>query len=393
MWTSGRLLALAAATWLGGCRSAPPVAVSAPPPGSPPPLELTTGPGSSLEPDLSVLPRLDATRISAAEVAPESTTFRLLGEEQCRREAAARAPLPALTPAGDCQAWRDHLAAEARNRAAADALDAYFRLADAEARGDIARAGLPTLDRLRAGVAAARANGVRIPIDPDDLDRQRAALLGLLGQADLGATLLDIDLKRRVGVPGKTAERLRPAGPFPPVAPPPADRDALVQTALETRPDLRLLRTAYLGLTPETLPDVRALIRDAGGLPDIVAKATVDKTGRRKDADRAAADAAELAVRQAQLLELVTRRERQAADEVRAAAVTLAAQTTQVGLTRWRLDQLRDKQAAGPDPGPLGRLAAELEIARVRADMVAAVMAWHQGRVKLLAAQGLLGGP
>ncbi len=392
MRTSGRILALAAAGLIGGCRSAPPP-TAAPPPGSPPPLELAVGPGASLEPDIRSLPKLDAAALAAEDIAPAATAFRLLGEEDCRREAAARAPLPALAPAGDCRAWREHPIAEARNRAAADALDAYFRLADAEGRGEIVRAGLPTLDRLRAGVADARANGVRVPADPADLDRQRASLLAVLGQADLGATLLDIDLKRRVGVPGKTAERLRPAGPFPPVAAPPADRDAMVRTALETRPDLRLLRAAYLGLTPDTLPAVRALVRDAGSPADIIAKVITDKPARRRDADQAAADAAELNVRRAQLTDLVTRRERQAADEVRGAAATLAAQTAQVGLARWRLDQVRAKQAAGPDPGPLARLATDLDDARARADVVAAVMAWHQARIKLLAAQGLLAGP
>ena len=313
-----------------------------------------------------------------------------LTEEVCAREAAARASAAGLfnqenripprvevrrnsSPEAEAltREVRAHLAAEGRNRAAAEALDAFFQLADAEGRGELMRATLPVLDRLRETVRKARAEGVRVPVDPDELDRQRAGLLGLIAQADAGARALDIDLKRRIGVPGRTPERLRPVGDFGVSADPP-DVEAAVRTAVETRSDLLALRAVYLQLSPETLPVVRELVRGRlgpGGGPvtgDSVREALVRPVlalvlararARRLDA----VALAELEVRRQQLYELIAERERQAADEVRAAAVALSAQTTQVALARWKAEQLAAQVAEAKPQGPLQELAAELE--------------------------------
>ena len=378
---------------LAGCRTPAPVTPPAPP-GSPPPLELPLGTAPPFGVDGMPLPTVDAKQVKAESVAPGPGEVRPITEEQCRRESAARSSLAALTPIDQskrCPGLRDYLVAADRNRVAAKALGEFYQLADAEGRAAIARDSLPILDELRAGVAAAKAQGVAVPLDAGDLDRQRATLLASLNQAELGANLLDIDLKRRAGVPGRISGRLRPTGPFPPVATAPADRDALVQTALETRGDLRLLRAAAIDLSPETLPDVRALLKESNAdpLPLRIAKKQACRAGV---ADSPEEIAAEMAVRRAQLMELISQRERQAADEVRAAALGIDAQVTQVALARWRVEALQAKLNAGPDAGPLARRVAELEIARARADLVVAVATYHQNRIKLLAAMGLLGG-
>jgi hypothetical protein len=365
---------------------------------------------TSLEPDLKTLPSVDPLAATADDFAPPPTGYRGLTEEVCGRESAARAsaaglfnqenripPRPEGRRTGCSEAdaltreVRTYLAAEGRNRAAAEALDEFFQLADAEGRAEVMRAMLPVLDRLRETVRKARAEGVRVPVDPDELDRQRAGLLGLLSQADAGAKALDIDLKRRIGVPARTPERLRPVGDFGvPVNPP--DVDAAIRTAVETRPDLLALRAVYLQLSPETLPVVRELVRGrmgSGGLVSGIRGALFLARARRLDA----AATAELEVRRQQLYDLIAERERQAADEVRAAAVALTAQTTQVALARWKAEQLAAKKAETKPQGPLQELAADLELHRARSEVVAAVMAWHRARVKLLAAQGLLAGP
>jgi hypothetical protein len=410
---------LVAAAVALGCH-APPTA-PAPPPSAPlPPPELPVVSPTPLEPDYKTLPTVDPLTATPDDVAPPPAGYRGLTEEVCRREAAARASAAGLfnqenripprvevrrnfSPEAGAltREVRAHLAAEGRNRAAAEALDELFQLADAEGRGELMRATMPVLDRLRATVSKARAEGVRVPVDPDELDRQRASLLGLISQADAGARALDIDLKRRIGVPGRTPERLRPVADFGVSADPP-DVEAAVRIAVESRPDLLALRSVYLQLSPETLPVVRELIRGrlgpGGGLVegDSVRGALVRPLlalllGRSKRLDAAAA--AELEVRRRQLFELIAERERQAADEVRAAAVALAGQTTQVALARWKAEQLAAQVAEAKPQGPLQELAAELERYRARAEVVAAVMAWRRARVKLLAAQGLLAGP
>lgn len=404
---------LAAAVVAAGCH-APPTA-PAPPPSAPlPSPELPIVAPTSLEPDSKTLPTLDPLAAKPDDVAPPPAGYRGLTEEVCRREAAARASAAGLfnqenrippraevrrnfSPEADAltREVRDHLAAEGRNRAAAEALDEYFQLADAEGRGELMRATLPVLDRLRETVRKARAEGVRVPVDPNELDRQRAGLLGLLSQADAGARALDVDLKRRIGVPGRTPERLRPVGGLGVSAEPP-DVEAAVRTAVESRPDLLALRTVYLQLSPETLPVVRELVRGrlgpGGGLVGgerVLARLVLARArARRLDA----AALAELEVRRQQLYDLIAEHERQAADEVRAAAVALSSQTTQVALTRWKAEHLAAQVAEAKPRGPLAELAAELETYRARAEVVAAVTAWHRARVKLLAAQGLLAG-
>ena len=388
-----------------GCRAPgpPPIQPFVPPP-SIAPLDLQAVSPTSLEPDYKSLPAIDPVAANVVDIVPVPVGYRGLSEEVCRKESAARAgianlllneeQIPAENPNGCphplntfAQELRFHLSTEARNRAATQALEQFFQLADAEGRGEIVRSSLPVLDQLRATVRKAKADGLRVPVDADELDRQRVGLLALLGQADLGAKLLDIDLKRRIGVNGHTTERLRPLGSFA-VSSEAVDAETAVSIALETRADLRLLRTAYLRLTIENLPSVRELLRSMGGLKTIPTVALRNYLNRNPGPDPVIV--AELAVRRQQLLELVAERERHVADEVRAAVATLTSQTQQVALTRWRAEQIIAKAKSTTEKGPLIELPADLESLRARADVIAAVMNWHQARVKLAGVQGLL---
>ncbi len=423
MTTRAQIAGCLAAAVLGvvGCHTPKQVAPIPPPRPPAPAPDLSATKPVPVEPDYRTLPNTDPLGKLGK---PAETTFRALSEEECRRSAVAHTALadvlegendvPGPPPASrrpckkDPEAakaaavdallreLRTHAAEEARNRSAADALEQFFRLADAEGRGELMRAALPTLDQLREAVAKARATGVRVPVEPDELDRQRASFVGTLAQADLGVELLNIDLKRRTGLPAG-GDRLWPTGSFA-VADAPIDVESAVQVALANRPDLKFLRAAYLGLTPDTLPTVREILRT---------KAT-DVAGRAGPAQAAAKGvlpylthsgtkcdpnaAAELEVRRRQLYTLIADRERAAADETRAAAAMLAAQGKQVALARWRADQATAKLPDAKKAGPFAELPAVLEARRARADVIAAVMAWHQARVKLAAAQGLLAG-
>jgi len=410
----GWTLALAA-MFAAGCRT------SVPPPALPPPLtpptvlNLPTVEPRSLVPDYRTLPAFDPLAATPADVAPPPTAYRGLTEEICRREAAARSTVAFVfdrenfvTVPGDdpsvqqaaallARDVRGHLANEGRNRAAEQALDQFFQLADAEGRADAIREALPILDQLRTTVREARAKGAITP-DPDELDRQRATLLSGLGAADLGARALDVDLKRRIGAPGRGNERLRPTGTFA-VSADPVDAEAAVTLALESRPDLRGLRATYLALAPENLSIVREVIRAAAGPSGAVTGiGRITRPlpllgiifGRNRLRTIEAEALAEVAVRRQQLYELVTERERSAADEVRASVVALAVQARQVGIARWKAEQLAKKATDAKGRGPLIELPAEVEAARARSEVVTAVMGWHRARVKLAAAQGLL---
>lgn len=421
MGTARRLgLTLAALViFAAGCRTPPPPLPLPPPPTPQAPLELPTVEARSLVPDYRTLPAFDPLSATPADVAPPPAVYRGLSEDVCRREAAARSTVAFLfdrenfvPQSGDepsvqraaailARDVRGHLANEARNRAAEQALDEFFQLADAEGRADAVREALPILDQLRATVRKARAEGIAVPVDPDELDRQRATLLTGLSAADLGARALDVDLKRRIGAPRRGNERLRPTGTFA-VSADPVDADAAVTLALESRPDLRGLRATYLALAPENLSIVRDVIRAAAGPSGAVTGiGRITRPlpllgfifGRNRLRTIEAEALAEVAVRRQQLYELITERERSAADEVRAAVVALAVQSRQVGIAKWKAEQLAKKAIdAKNDPtrSPLFVLPAEVEAARARSEVVTAVMGWHRARVKLSAAQGLL---
>ncbi len=420
-WLTVGLVALA------GCR-APSVRVVVPtqsPAGPTLPSQLPPATATSLEPDYARLPLVDP---HGAASLPAATPRVAVTEATVLRLAAERASLPtvlqreselprliAATPShatGDDGALlrevRTLFAADARNRAAGDAVQEFFRLADTEGRLDLLRISIERLDFLREAARKAKAEGARLPVELDELDAQRANLLALLGQAELGAKLLDIDLKRRLGLAAQTPECLLPAGDFA-VASDSVDAEASVTIALERRPDLQALRTAYFGLTPESLPSVQQYLRGVPGAVGLVGHGSVVQPPKgnphfpfsrffrhRIDEWAKAIDtvtAAEVAVRRQQLYRLTEEKERAAADEVRAAVASLNEQTRQVGLARWRAEQQMAKLAdiKKMTKGPFLEVPAEMETLRARSDVIAAVMQWHQARGKLTAAQGLYG--
>ncbi len=416
VWFAAAVLAVA------GCRSAPkPVPVPAPPIAPPVP-ELPQTRPTPVEPDYRTLPKSDP--LGKLPPPPNSTGFRALTEEECRRAAVGHTSTANVLeresevpsqPAGrtrhckksDEQAkidavdslyreLRHHAADELRNRSAADALEQFYRLADAEGRGELLRAAVPVIDQLREAIAKARAAGVRVPVDPEEIDRQRATAVGVVTQADLGVELLNIDIKRRIGLPAG-GDRLWPSGSFA-ISETAIDTEAAVKVALENRPDLKFLRALFLGLTPDTLPTLREILRTKAteiaarsGPAQAAAREILPFLGRRgKDCDPN--EATELEIRRQQVFELIQTQERAAADETRAAVATLVAQSKQVGLARWRADQANAKIAEAKKQGQFAELPAILEAQRARADVIAAVMAWHQSRVRLVAAQGLLSG-
>lgn len=413
--TSGLLLALAAVS--AGCRGPevrllPPTAVAS----LPPPTEPAVAQPTTIEPNLKSLPLIEpgsdggsvrppARGIAEGEVARAAAERALTANLLQTESGVPRAVLTdpdgrPLTNSDDSliREIRAMAAAEARNRAAADALVAFFQLADAEGRGDVLRKAVEVLDQLKAAVKVAKAKGAKVPVEADELDRQRAGLLAVLGQADLGAKLLNVDLKRRLGLSGEAADRLLPAGDFGLFVATP-EVGAAVAQALERRPDLQALRTVYLRLDTDTLPAAREYLRALPGLTGLIGAGPPALPVVRRAAERriapslAALDAvlvAEVDARRRQLWRVIEEKERGAADEARATVAAVDEQARQVGLARWRAEQLIGKVAEEKKQGrgAIAEQLAEIEALRARADVIAAVMQWHQARVRLNAATG-----
>jgi hypothetical protein len=334
--------------------------------------------------------------------------YRALTEPACQKLAAKNAALAnALDDEGPAQAKcesenalrqtvRFYTALELRNRAAADALDRFFQLGSTESGTDLLRQSFPVLDDLIAKAKAAQAANVRFPLAPADLEQQRLQSLSQLEQAEAAIDLLNIDLKRRIGLP-PASEPLWPSGNFT-IDPSLADAETAVNAALADRPELRALRATYANLNADTLPVAREQLRASNPLlgggspaPRGLALFILKHCGPNT------ATLTELEVRKKQLAELITSRERDIADETRAAVVSLNSQTRRVQLARDRLDAWTAKLADAKKKRDANQPGAELleaqltlELLKAKSEAIGEVAAWHQARIRLKAAQGWL---
>jgi hypothetical protein len=387
---------------VAGCRTAALVPPTSVPTAGPVSVELPLTKPARIDPNLRALPKTPIRQVSASS----DSDFRGLTEAACQALAAkhsalanalddeGRVPVKCETSADRLkQTVRFHTALELRNRAAADALDRYFQLANAEVSADLLRQSFPVLDDLIAKAKGARAANVRFPLEIDDLERQRSQMMTQLEQAESASALLNIDLKRRLGL-SPESEPLWPHGEFG-IDPTPTNAEVAVNAALADRPELRGLRAVYANLSVGTLPVAREALRASnpllGGPPPTAPGLALFLKHRNASA------LAEVEVRRKQLAELIASRERDIADEARAAVVALNAQTHRVQLARDRLDAWTAQRADAAKKREAKQPGAELLEAQValdwqkaKAEVLAEVMVWHQVRVRLKAAQGWL---
>jgi hypothetical protein len=364
--------------------------------------------------DARELPKLPPRTISG----PEGVAFRRVRESDCLHLAASNTSAANLleeenkVPSRDrsCDSAKTglrkslyyHTALELRNRSAADALERFFQLTEIEARTDLLRKSFPILDGLIAKARSAKTADVRFPMEVTDLARERLQLEAQLEQAELGSRLLDLDLKRRLGLSNlPPPERLWPVGDFA-IDPTPFDPEAAVNAAMADRPELRGLRAFHRGLTVDTIPEARDILRLAGPLLGLGSSQAeprfpwlVQLWLRCKGTDTASA--AELEMRKKQLLEVIAERERAIADETRAAVLTANSQKIRATLARDRLliceeklGEAEKKRAAGQPGAEFLVPQMQLEVLKTRSELASEVAAWHQARIKVKAAQGWL---
>jgi hypothetical protein len=295
---------------------------------------------------------------------------------------------------------RDLAAAGDRAKAAGDAATTFYQLAEAEGRAELLRTGIAAFDGMRAEMAKPTLQGTRV-IPPNEavlaqLDQQRGQLLDSATLLLFQIKKLNIDLKQQTGLAGHTTDRLYPTGDFA-IDPSPLDVPSLVRTAMENRQDLLLLRLAYYELNEDTLPAVRDQLRHVIGLmtpPQAFARPRLwlatagERFGHGKAADPALVQ--ELAVRRNQLFDLICEKEREAADQVRTAAVFQDAAGSLVASTNARAEALKKQVEAlrAKKSPPAAEVPVLLEWLKARGEVITAVMNWHQARVKLQAAQG-----
>jgi outer membrane protein TolC len=366
-----------------------------------PQLALTTR--TAIEPDTSEIPT------EAGTTPQRPRDYRRLTVAECTRFAIANAPLAndldqhpenelpshakltkkATEFAEASRLIRGHTADELRNRAAADALEDYFKLAEAEGQFDLLAAASTELrTQLDAALAAEKA-GFRDRADIPTLRRKLLDLEAKLAQLQAAIGGLNASLRARLGLPANDSLPLWPAHAFK-VKADDVDAEQAVATGLHYRPDLNVLRSLANGNAGDATNAVLA------GLNPLLAKLKSDHPlavlfavfTREPERQQAAANA--------RVASVLVARQRQAEAEIRAAVLLLrghrsavAARMLDVQQVESRIAELETKAKAGVNV--TAELAtAKLEFLTAKGELLSSVMAWHIAEMKLRQAMGLL---
>jgi hypothetical protein len=290
-------------------------------------------------------------------------THRSLEEFQCQCLAAEKAWLANLTEwEGACSEDSDprgvqatHRAVlccrvvEQRNRAAGEALEAYYRLAEVEAQWDLLGSSIDEAKKSVRALQLLKARGLNIELDDGRLDRQLLELEAERSQLDLPREQLNGQL--RVLLDADVCE----GTPFWPEVElsheaVELDVEEEIATGLSMRPDLAAVRIMLCRLDRQVLSEARSLMQAADS--GLGASAPLGFLRRRRK--REAQTDCELRMRRAQLEQLLEFREKAAVEEIRQAVHSIEAEDQAIALAtrkaaslRRRKAQLKEKLAAG----------------------------------------------
>jgi hypothetical protein len=334
--------------------------------------------------------------------------YRVMREDDVSCLAAAAAPLAQLadlesqavlclsrghdyaTPEATLQSQLlEFRSAEERNRAAGDAAEVYFHLAEAEASRDHIWRAIDQIDEMIYFAGRLKATTMGAGFDESALFRRKNELLDQ--QVQLRLTIADLNSKLRqlLGLDVDDSTPIWPDTDLKVVVDD-LDLDAAVANGLAMRPDLAGLELVYSSLTTEALPSARNALR--GTDPSLgIAKAPA--TLLAKFAAHHAEP--ELATRINQLGRLLTERQRAAAEEIRQAALTVNTRVRQISLANRSLESWQErldeyvKKATLSGANSFDIADAQINLIKAERELLHAVVAWEIARVHLKKAQGI----
>jgi hypothetical protein len=227
---------------------------------------------------------------------------------------------------------------EVRNRRAGEALEAYYRLAEAEGRADVLREALTELQAAIERARDLRKRGVVGPEAAEAAEREWAKSRGDQVELDIRIDLLNGQLKGvdNLACDGEPDYRIWPTDPLLVTGEDP-DPGRCVAEGLARRADLNLLRTLGAGLDARTLPVATQALSavspllggPAGGckwLTDLAAQFLPCLKNGAVETARGQVDA------------LLQARQRQAEEEIATAARLVAARRVEAGLASLRVE-------------------------------------------------------
>jgi hypothetical protein len=280
-------------------------------------------------------------------------------------------------------------AVDKRNSAAADSLQAFLRLVEAEAGSDNLERRGREIDRTLAEMGQLQDRGMLAPVPKAEVEGQRLELWRRQGELRATIAQLNGQVEQLIGLPLAPGARFWPESSLAVSAEAP-DPEVAVGIALANRADLAALRVAASTEGSEAMAADRAILQLAGaGLGGSPARHACWLPHVR------AADE-ESAARHRQVVELLSQRQRAVAQETRLAAMLVATRLVQIGLTRRRLEIAREHSQAMEQQhrlteGPQIKVRqARLDELAVEQDLLHDVIEWKLAVVKLKQAEGML---
>lgn len=309
------------------------------------------------------------------------------GTDECSREGLAKV----LTLRRDFE----------RNRAAAAALEVFFRLVESESGLDHVERGLVQLSGTSDDVKAIQETGIQASPDRTDLERRRIELLERQTQAELARFQLTTQLQSLLGIDcpsGRLA--IWPVADLEVVFEP-HDEQQAVTVGLANRSDLAMLR--FVCQLPDQcmLPAIRQILsaQDASLGLDPSLRSLFLGPRLRALLGTDGNEEQEAMLRRQQLRSLLVDRERSATGEIRQAVEVVHTRVQQVALAKERLaswQKRADDLEALWDAGAanlLERRAAEIAIIDAEQQLLHQVVEWKIARMRLQESQGLLARP
>jgi hypothetical protein len=370
-------------------------------------------PRASLEPNLEQLPAPLAAN-PAGDTAP--TTYRLIdaGMVQCRAaenagnagmlesERPEERPLAHLIRPNRIKRERlramvlGYSSQELRNQASGVALEAFFQLAESEARTELVHASIVELAETIERIDDLRRQGIKTPADVDRLNQKMVELKGEQLRLRASIDQLNTHLRHLLRIPGDPVEWLWPSTDYS-VEALRIDPDRAVHVGMVYRSELNLIRALLSELDDKTLPEVRALTKSFNPLlgnaesrgPMQLMLAPLCKLCSDRESD-------EVESRRRQLRNYLADRERAITTDIRLTIRLIELQLHVIDVAKRRVLEAGLLAAETHDKYQKGfatfveSTQANLEWYKARAELANAVMTWHRILVRLKISQGVL---
>lgn len=369
--------------------------------------------------DLSAIAEFEALALPPAENTQGSEPYRSLGPAECQcyavQASAGGNRIAAERSAACAQNSKKPRRTErvtrlrmqllataeiaARDMTAAQALEAYYKLAAAEHGRDSLAKSLRELAEAEKQLGKLTGRGLQGISNDGSLERQRYELSSQLAQLELDRHELTETLRNKLGVP--ILEPWWSIWPDTPLAVDavPIDEDTAISIALESRAELRLLRIVYHNIDAETLSAARMVLSQVNGLlglepPSVCSCCCLCLLNGPLGSD--CSEQMEVAARRAQVAQQLSEQEAKVISEVRMAIRTIETRLEQVILARQDLASWTSRLAAVEAKSSTAESTfLEISQARIQSlqaedNLIRQVVAWHLGHVQLKKAKGVL---